>query len=256
MAANPLNSEQCSEALRQAMSNAAKVVVFTGAGISTESGIPDFRGPSGIWKTQTPIDFSDFVASEDWRRESWRRRFAGDDKLNGAEPNAGHAAIAHWVAEGKVSSVITQNVDGLHQKSGVPDHQVIELHGNAQYAKCLSCDLRVELSDVRAQFLPHETVPDCANCGGIIKTATISFGQSMPEQPMHAAHEATTQCDLFLAIGSSLTVYPAAGFPSLAKQCGAQLIIINNQPTDLDPIADLTIPFGIGEVLSSAARDA
>ena len=239
-------------ALGLAMQQANRVTVFTGAGISTESGIPDFRGPQGIWKTQTPIDFSDFVSSLEWRKESWRRRFSGEDRLNQAEPNAGHDAIAHWVATGKVATIITQNVDGLHQKSGVPEANIIELHGNAQYAKCLSCDARVELSTVRDQFLPNETVPDCAVCGGIIKTATISFGQAMPEQEMHAAHTAATDCDLFLAIGSSLTVYPAAGFPALAKQNGAKLIIINHQPTDLDPIADLTIAESIGAVLSEA----
>jgi NAD-dependent deacetylase len=240
-------------ALTGAIKRAQNVVVFTGAGLSTESGIPDFRGPKGIWRTQTPIDFSDFITSEDWRRESWRRRFSGRDRLGTAEPNLGHAAIAHWVLAGKISRIITQNVDGLHQKSGVPDHQIIELHGNAQYATCLSCGDRHELDAIRAIFLPLETVPDCQQCGGIIKTATISFGQAMPETEMQAAHDASTGCDLFIVIGSSLTVYPAAGFPVLARQQGADLIIINHQATDLDPIADLVIPHSIGSVLSEAA---
>ena len=239
--------------LTAAITRAQNVVVFTGAGLSTESGIPDFRGPNGIWKTQKPIDFSDFIASEDWRRESWRRRFSGSDRFGTAEPNLGHAAIAHWVGAGKITRIITQNVDGLHQKSGVPDHQIIELHGNAQYATCLSCGDRYELAAIRAVFLPLETVPDCQQCGGIIKTATISFGQAMPETEMQAAHDASTDCDLFIAIGSSLTVYPAAGFPVLAKQQGADLIIINHEATDLDPIADLVIPQSIGAVLSAAA---
>ena len=239
--------------LTAAIKRAHNVVVFTGAGLSTESGIPDFRGPNGIWKTQTPIDFSDFVASEDWRRESWRRRFSGTDRFGTAEPNLGHLAIAHWVRAGKITSIITQNVDGLHQKSGVPDDQIIELHGNAQYATCLSCGDRYELAALRSLFLPDETVPVCRQCGGIIKTATISFGQAMPETEMQAAHDASTACDLFIAIGSSLTVYPAAGFPVLAKQQGADLIIINHQATDLDPIADLVIPHSIGSVLSQAA---
>lgn len=239
--------------LTAAITRAEKVVVFTGAGLSTESGIPDFRGPNGIWNTQTPIDFSDFVASIDWRRESWRRRFSGSDRFGAAEPNLGHLAIAHWVRAGKVTRIITQNVDGLHQKSGVPDDQVIELHGNAQYATCLSCGDRYELEAIRAVFLPLETVPDCQHCGGIIKTATISFGQSMPETEMQAARDASIECDLLIAIGSSLTVYPAAGFPVLAKQQGADLIIINHQATDLDPIADLVIPHSIGAVLSAAA---
>lgn len=233
---------------------ANNMVVFTGAGISTESGIPDFRGPNGIWKTQTPIDFSDFVASEEWRQESWRRRFSGKNTFGKAEPNDGHHALAHWVNLGKLSTIITQNVDGLHQKSGVPEHQIIELHGNAQYAKCLSCEKRFELEDIRNRFLPDETVPNCTDCGGIIKTATISFGQAMPEDEMERAHTASTACDLFLAIGSSLTVYPAAGFPVLAKRSGAELVIINHQPTDLDPVADLVIPMDIGMTLSSAAE--
>jgi NAD-dependent deacetylase len=229
---------------------ANNVVFFTGAGISTESGIPDFRGPNGIWKSMRPIDFGDFVASEDVRRESWRRKFSSDVMAK-ADPNTGHQAISRLHQLGKVSFVITQNVDGLHQASGMPDERVIELHGNANYATCLSCQQRYELDELRAIFANNETVPYCSECGGMIKTATISFGQSMPEQPMYLAEQATLGADLFIACGSSLTVYPAASFPRVAKQHGANLIIVNNEPTDLDPICDLVIHEPIGETLSS-----
>jgi NAD-dependent deacetylase len=239
-------------ALRELIYRSNDIVVFTGAGISTESGIPDFRGPKGVWKTQTPIDFSDFVASEDVRRESWRRKFSGELKLENAAPNAGHLAITSLVEAGKVSHVITQNVDGLHQKSGTPDNLVIELHGNAGYASCLSCGKGLELEPIKSAFLEHGTIPYCADCGGIVKTATISFGQSMPAIEMQKAEVASLNCDLFLAIGSSLVVYPAAGFPRLAKENGAGLVIINEQETDLDPFCDLVLHEQIGTTLSQA----
>jgi len=239
--------------LQKLIVDARRVVAFTGAGISTESGIPDFRGPQGVWKTQTPIDFNDFISSETWRRKAWERKFGGDDLMARAAPNAGHYALERWVSNGKMAQVITQNVDGLHQASGVPDDQVIELHGNAQYAKCLACQKRFELAPLKQAFLEQDIIPFCDHCGGIVKTATISFGQSMPEAEMARAHAASLDCDLFLAIGSSLTVYPAAGFPVLAKKNGAKLVIINHQDTELDPVADLVIQEGIGEVLSRAA---
>ncbi|HIG43475.1 MAG: Sir2 family NAD-dependent protein deacetylase [bacterium] len=238
-------------AFRRLIRGASNIVIFTGAGISTESGIPDFRGPHGIWKSQTPIDFSDFVASEDVRRESWRRKFAGRG-MDGAEPNSGHLAVAKLVRLGKVSHIITQNVDGLHQKSGVPDAQVIQLHGNANYATCLQCGKHYELADIRRIFSDNETIPYCTDCSGIIKTATISFGQAMPVAEMERAQQATLDCDLFIAIGSSLVVYPAAGFPRLAKQQGAGLVIVNNEVTDLDPVCDLVLHYPIGSTLSAA----
>jgi NAD-dependent deacetylase len=186
------------------------------------------------------------------RRESWRRKFAMEDTLGSAQPNAGHQAIATLVSNGKVSSVITQNIDGLHQASGVPDAQVIELHGNGTYARCLSCGTRYELAPIRAAFESDESLPDCGVCSGIIKTATISFGQAMPEREMALADAETRECDLFLAIGSSLVVYPAAAFPALAKQAGARLVILNREPTDLDPLADLVLHREIGATLAAA----
>lgn len=238
--------------LRQMLKSSAKVVVFTGAGISTESGIPDFRGPNGIWKKITPIDFNDFVRSEDVRRESWRRKFSGNDKMSDAEPNAGHIALNHLVQLGKVTHIITQNVDGLHHRSGVPEEQIIELHGNANYATCLDCGHRYELEDIKQSFLTENKIPYCDLCEGIVKTATISFGQAMPEIEMQRAEAATFACDMFIAIGSSLVVYPAAGFPRMAKQNGATLVIINNEATDLDPVADLVLHKQIGPTLAAA----
>lgn len=238
--------------LRRLIGEAERIVAFTGAGISTESGIPDFRGPHGIWNKVKPIDFGDFVRSEDVRRESWRRKFSGSDRMASAAPNAGHLAIAALHRMGKLSYVITQNVDGLHQKSGVPDDRVIELHGNTNYALCLSCARRYELAEVRAMFLPDETVPYCEDCGGIIKTATISFGQPMPVHEMQRAEMAIADCDLFIVMGSSLVVYPAAAFPRIAKQGGSKLVIVNNEPTDLDPLCDLVLHRQIGETMSAA----
>ncbi len=237
---------------RQMIKSSSNIVVFTGAGISTESGIPDFRGPNGIWNKITPIDFNDFVRSEDLRRESWRRKFSGGDMMAEAAPNAGHFAINKLVQIGKVSHVITQNVDGLHHRSGVSEEQIIELHGNANYATCLDCGHRYELEDIRRSFLADETLPSCGLCQGIIKTATISFGQSMPVKEMQRAEEVTFACDMFIAIGSSLVVYPAAWFPRMAKQNGAVLVILNNEPTNMDPVADLVLHKQIGPTLSAA----
>ena len=238
--------------LRRLFIESRNLVVFTGAGISTESGIPDFRGPQGIWKSMTPIDFNDFVASEAVRRESWQRKFSGEDLMGKAEPNAGHQAVATLVNSGKASLVITQNVDGLHQRAGVPEDKVVELHGNASYAKCLGCGKRYELAPIKEAFLATGALPECTACDGIIKTATISFGQAMPVAEMRKAEVASAACDLFLVLGSSLTVYPAAGLPVLAKQQGAQLVIINDQPTDLDPVCDLRLHSRIGATMAAA----
>ena len=239
------------EQLRLMIDVAKQIVVFTGAGISTESGIPDFRSPgTGLWNKIKPIEFQDFVASDEVRQESWRRRFSGDRTMENAVPNNGHRAVAQLVKEEKVSAVITQNVDNLHQDSGIDDENVIELHGNAKYAKCLSCQIRYELEDLEAQYKKEGRVDPCSRCDGIIKSATISFGQAMPEKEMERAREATSQCDLFIVIGSSLVVYPAAGFPEYAKQLGAGLAIVNREETPLDHLADVTVHEEIGPSLS------
>jgi NAD-dependent deacetylase len=228
---------------------ARDVVVFTGAGMSTESGVPDFRSPGGVWSRMKPIPFQDFVEHEGCRREAWKRVFSGAAGWTGAAPNAGHYALAALVAQGKISAVITQNVDNLHQAAGVPTESVIELHGNAGYATCLACGLRYELEDLRAPFVLQGTVPICRACGGLVKTATISFGQAMPAPAMARAQTAARSCDLFLVLGSSLVVYPAAGLPLLAKRDGARLAIVNREPTDQDRYADLVLHDEIGAVL-------
>ncbi len=238
--------------LRQMIDEAERVVIFTGAGISTELGIPDFRSPGGIWTKMRPIDFSDFLASAEARRETWRRRFATDETMRRAEPNRGHRAIAALVNRGKASVVITQNIDGLHQASGVPPSRVIELHGNTTYAHCLECAQRYEIADVREEFERTGEAPNCNACGGFVKTATISFGQSMPPAAMIRAEEESLASDLFIAIGSSLVVYPAAGFPELAARNGARLVILNREPTSLDPLADLVLHREIGDTLGEA----
>ena len=242
------------ERLREALDACRAGVVFTGAGISTESGIPDFRSPGGLWTQMAPIGFQDFIGSEEMRAEAWRRKFALDETLSKAMPNAGHMVISKLVDDGKVSHVITQNIDNLHQASGVPPDRIIELHGNGTYAKCLSCGERYELDIIRTAFEATGAPPYCDACGGMVKSATISFGQSMPEEEMRRAQEATLACDLFIAIGSSLQVYPAAGFPILAKRHGAMLIILNREPTGLDEIADIVIHDEIGATLSPLER--
>jgi NAD-dependent deacetylase len=231
---------------------ATRVVIFTGAGISTESGIPDFRSPGGVWKTSAPIRFQDFIASEEARAEAWKRRFGLDETLAAAGPNRGHRAVAHLIASGKAIAVITQNIDGLHQAAGVPAEQVIELHGNTMHANCLTCGQHYELGPIRTKFETDGIAPRCLWCDGMVKTATISFGQSMPVAEMRRAEHATLAADLFIVVGSSLVVYPAAAFPELAKQRGATLAIINREETGLDGIADLVINRAIGDILGGA----
>ena len=232
----------------------SRAVIFTGAGMSTESGIPDFRSPGGIWTKMMPIDFQDYVADPAARRLSWQRRFEMEETWNKVLPNDGHRAVAALVARGKVSHVVTQNIDALHQAAleeigVVPEEKVIELHGNTRNAKCLDCGARVEIADIRTHFEAHGDAPDCASCGGIVKTATISFGQPMPEAEMARAEAATLACDLMLVLGSSLAVYPAAGFPLLAKKNGAGLAILNRDETPQDRYADLVVNAQIGPTM-------
>src|SRR5213078_4029090 len=230
---------------------ASRVIApFTGAGISTECGIPDFRSPGGLWTKNRPIPFDEFLASQEMRDESWRRRFAMDAQFSAAKPGRGHLALASLYRAGKAPGVITQNIDNLHQSSGIAAEHVVELHGNNTYARCLDCAKRYELAWVRSRFVAGgERAPDC-DCGGYIKSATISFGQAMPEQEMRRAEELALACDLFLAIGSSLVVWPAAGFPLMAKRNGARLVIVNREATEFDEIADLVVREDIGTALA------
>ena len=252
MQGSEIDFREGAEELTALLRASTRAVVFTGAGISTESGIPDFRSPGGIWTQMAPIEFDDFLRSAEMRREAWRRRFAMEEMFARVKPNLGHIAVAELVSQGKVSHVITQNIDNLHQDSGVPAEKVIELHGNTRYAKCLDCGARIELAPIREHFERHGDPPECAACGGLVKTATISFGQAMPELEMARAERATLACDLFLVLGSSLVVYPAAGFPRLAKRNGAKLVIVNREATEQDDLADLVIHSGIGDTMRAA----
>jgi NAD-dependent deacetylase len=240
--------------LARLLRQARRGVVFTGAGISTESGIPDFRSPGGIWTKMMPVQFQDYIADPQARLVSWERRFEMEETWNAVKPNMGHLAVAELMRLGHVRAVITQNIDNLHQAAGVPDDRVIELHGNTSYAKCLTCNTRVEIADIRLHYDTHGDAPDCKFCGGIIKTATISFGQAMPEDEMARAEEASLNADLFLVAGSSLVVYPAASFPLVAKRAGAKLVILNREETEQDPYADLVLHREIGPTLTQALK--
>ena len=236
--------------LRDLIAGATCILPFTGAGISTECGIPDFRSPGGLWTKNQPIGFDDFMASQDMRDEAWRRRFVMQDHFGHAKPGRGHRALASLYRAGKAPALVTQNIDNLHQDSGIAAEDVVELHGNTTYALCLDCGERYELGWVRQRFDAQSgRAPDCA-CGGFIKTATVSFGQAMPADAMARAEHLTKRCDLFLAIGSSLVVWPAAGFPLMAKHNGAALVIINREPTEFDEVADLVVRNDIGDVLA------
>jgi len=244
----PTGAEQISALIGRS----SAITFFTGAGISTESGIPDFRSPGGIWSRMQPIEFQDFIASEEMRREAWRRKIAIDRAAPDPVPNRGHRAVAELVRSGKCSAVITQNIDGLHQTSGIDRDAVIELHGNGTYARCLGCELEYPLAPIIDAFEQRGELPTCGACGDIVKSAVISFGQPMPEAAMKRARTAAMSCDLFIAAGSSLVVYPAAGFPLLARQHGATLLILNREPTALDEYADLVVYGEIGPTLGEA----
>jgi NAD-dependent deacetylase len=247
------NLKTAIDELARLIDGSGAIVPFTGAGISTECGIPDFRSPGGIWTRMAPIQFDEFLARQEMRNEAWRRRFAMEDEFKGARPGRGHRALASLYKAGKSPGVITQNIDNLHQESGIAPDDVVELHGNTTYAICLTCSARYELAWVRQKFEASQgRAPDC-DCGGYIKTATVSFGQAMPEAAMERAEILTLRCDLFLAIGSSLVVWPAAGFPMLAKRNGARLVILNREPTEFDDMADLVIHDDIGTVLEPFA---
>lgn len=237
------------EQLGDMIAQARAIVPFTGAGISTESGIPDFRSPGGLWAQNRPIPYDEFRASQDARDEAWRRRFAMEPTFAAARPGRGHRALATLYKAGKIPGIVTQNIDNLHQASGFAAGDVIELHGNTTYARCIGCERAYDLAWVRQRFDRDKRAPSCQFCGEPVKTATISFGQAMPDAAMRRAAELTQQCDLFVVIGSSLVVWPAAGFPMLAKNAGARLVIINNEPTDQDEHADLVIRHDIGETL-------
>ena len=238
--------------LRNLLNGSSRIAVFTGAGISTESGIPDFRSADGLWTKIKPIDYQEFIASEEARRRSWELKLEMDALWSEAKPNRGHRAVAELVRRGRCHAVITQNVDGLHQAAGVAGDRVIELHGNNTYAICVDCRRQYPLAPIVEAFRADGALPVCEQCGGIVKTATISFGEAMPEEAMARAREASLSCDLCLVLGSSLVVWPAASFPRLAVEAGARLVIINRESTDMDLLAELVINDGIGATLGAA----
>ena len=227
--------------------DAERAVAFTGAGISTESDIPDFRSPGGVWSKQSPVFYQNFLADPAERQRYWRMRRESIPAMLAAQPNAGHRALAEWEAAGRLVGVITQNIDELHQRAG--SRRVLELHGTAMRVHCLSCDRRFGAAEIQARLEAGEEAPICQDCGGILKSMTVSFGQAMPEDVMIEAQQLAMDCDLFLAIGSSLVVQPAAGLPATARMYGAKLVIVNRDPTPLDDMADLIIRASIGETL-------
>ncbi|MDP2726956.1 MAG: NAD-dependent deacylase [Dehalococcoidia bacterium] len=245
-----LDLEKQLEKAAELVLGARRIVVFTGAGVSTESGIPDFRSPGGIWDRFDPNDFTydKFLTSPEARKRSWR--LFRDKTIMGAQPNAAHYAIAELERLGKLDCVITQNIDNLHQEAGNSPDKVIELHGTMKYAKCLDCGRRFPREDIEKLLDEGIESPRCNVCNGLLKAATISFGQPMPERETAEAQRRSTECDLFIAIGSSLVVYPAAYMPRYALQSGAKLIIINLSETELDSQAAVLIRSKAGEAMS------
>ena len=235
---------------------ATRIVGFTGAGISTESGIPDFRSPDGVWARNRIVDFQEFVSSEEGRIEYWRQKVANWPAMRAARPNDGHYAFVELYRQGKLSALVTQNIERLHQQSGLPSEMVFELHGTTTEAVCLSCEDRITSDEACERVNGGEKAPRCRLCGGFLKPATISFGQSMPWSVMAKAARAAEDCDLLLAVGSSLVVEPAASIPRVAKQAGARLVIVNRDETALDNLADLVVRGEIGTVLPAMVRGA
>ena len=240
------------EELTQLLQQASTGIAFTGAGISTESGIPDFRSPGGVWSRHKPVYYDDFMSDRAERVRYWQMRREVYKDFRNAEPNAGHAAIARLEELGRIRAVVTQNIDGLHQLGG--SARVLELHGTNRIAACMSCGKEWQPDEVLARLDVGEDAPDCDDCGGPIKSKTVSFGQPMPAALMQEAAQLARQADIFLAIGSSLVVEPAASLPRLACHAGASLVIINRDPTPLDPLATLIIREPIGVTLTAALR--
>ena len=234
------------------VATAGRVVAFTGAGVSTESGIPDFRSPTGLWARYDPDDFSfpNFMRSEDARRRYWavgRELYAA---IREAAPNPAHRAIVALERLGLLDCVITQNVDDLHQRAGTSPARVIELHGNATRVRCLACDRRCSRDEIQARLVAGESVPACAACGGIIKPMTVLFGEPMPPAAVQLAEERSRAAGCFLVVGSSLAVYPAAYMPTYARESGARLVVVNLTPTRLDHMADVVLAGSAGPILA------
>lgn len=230
---------------------AARVTVLTGAGISTDSGIPDFRGPQGVWRKDPAAEalftFANYLADADVRKRAWQARL--DHPAWDAKPNAAHRALVDLERAGRLRAIVTQNVDGLHQAAGSAEHLVVEIHGTVHRVACLSCGRRTPMPEVVERLRQGEDDPHCLACGGILKSATISFGQQLDPGVHAAAVAASEQCDVFLAAGTSLSVYPAAGLCDVARAAGARLVVVNNEPTPYDAVADAVLREPVGTVL-------
>jgi NAD-dependent deacetylase len=246
------------EALADMIVESKKIVVFTGAGFSTESDVPDFRGPQGVWEKFDPseLNLQNFLRYEEIRVKYWQVHRLFWETVRIAEPNSGHYAVTELHNMGKLDAVITQNTDGLHQKSGTPDEKVLELHGTMHWVDCLDCRKRFPREDVHQMMLAGQDVPRCDSCNGILKPATVAYGQSMPEREMRESEERSAGCDLLIGAGSSMVVYPAAQMPMIAKRHGARLVIINLTGTPHDHLADIVINEKTGEVLSRSIERA
>ena len=238
-----MNLEDLAARMRQSQA----VVFFTGAGISTESGVPDFRGPGGLWTKITPIYFDEFMSSEEARVRAWQRKKESHELYKNVKPNIGHTSIADLDKRGRLLGLITQNVDGLHSRAGVADQRLVELHGTDRKVVCLNCNKYFDPDRVLEGLGEEFRSPRCDECDGFLKSATISFGQPMPVAAMQRAQELSEAAEIFIVVGSSLQVQPAASFPVVAKQTGASLAIVNREPTPLDPIAEYIFHGEIGD---------
>jgi NAD-dependent deacetylase len=241
------------EKVAQWIIDSQRTVVFAGAGLSTESGIPDFRSPGGVWDRYDPEDFyyQNFISSETSRIKYWQMSTEMYGPIRKAQPNPAHLAIAEMEKLGKLDCVITQNVDALHFKAGNSENRVIELHGNATYVTCLSCGKRYDRDEIQEQLGKTQKAPLCNACSGLLKPATISFGQAMPVRETEEAYNRSSRSDLFIVIGSSLVVEPAASMPRIAKRSGAKLVIINRDPTPYDEMADVVIHDSAGPTMAN-----
>lgn len=248
--------EELTKKVAKLIKEAKQVIVFTGAGVSTESGIPDFRSPGGVWHKYNPEDFyyQKFLSSEEAREKYWQMSREFYEPLKNAQPNAAHKAVAELEKMGKLDCVITQNIDNLHQKAGNSPAKVIELHGTAISVSCLSCRKKYAREEIQSWLISGVRIPKCSDCGGILKPDTVSFGQPMPPRETEEAFYRARNCDLFIVIGSSLVVQPAASIPLEAKEHGAKLVIINREPTYHDPYADVVIHGSAGETMSKIMK--
>lgn len=245
----PEEVDQAAEVLLEWLAESKSTVAFTGAGISTESGIPDFRSPGGVWAKNDPVYFEDFMSREESRYEYWRQKAEAHQGFAEARPNITHDTLAAWEQQGDLRGVITQNIDGLHQDAG--SRNVLELHGTARHIACMDCDW-IEPSDAWvAKFIADDRVPDCPSCNGRLKHATVSFGQHLPTEILRQAAHWAGESELFVTLGSSLVVHPAASLPQMARDRGARLVIVNREPTPLDSIANLIVNAPLGDLFTA-----